>query len=192
MKVLSRILLVLVVLCMAAGLVALLSLTTFAARFPWLTALVHPFFARYPWLPMALAVEVLVLLALCVLAIVLAVSRPTGRGHFTIHRKMGKIEISKQSIESAACELLSTVEGLKRYAVQVTGTPKENRVKLAVSFEPQNGADMTKLAAAAQDAVQNGLAHSLGVDVQSVHVLIRECPAKEAPAPQYAQVPRVI
>ncbi len=171
MKVFLRILMFLVVLVLLAGLAAVLSV--FVAV-PWLSAFVAQLQTAYSWLSLAFAVVLLVLGAACVLALVLLISVPIQQPVYVVPRNMGNIEITRQSIESAAGHALTDVEDIKQYTVQLKGNPLPEKIRLAVHVEPRTAAvDMVQLGDQVQAAVRENLKKYLEVDPTFVNVKIQ-------------------
>lgn len=190
MKIIVRAILFVLVLCLLAGLAGVLSLIT---PIPWLSDFVAGLTSRYTWLPMVLAAIVLLYAAASVLALVLIVSVPTKRKLFILNRDGGKIEITRQSIESEANAALGTMRELKRYHVEAKGDLRPGKLRLAVQAEPR---DPNTNLAQLGDAVQAHLAKVMGecLAIAPKHVKVRIQPV--APSHEnrhhHAKVPRVV
>lgn len=188
MRILGRIVLFLLVLALLAGLLAVVGILT---PVPWLSAMVQRAYQAMPWLTMALAGVVLLFAALCVLALVLLATVPTRRRYFVVKRELGDIEITKQSIESAASAALSGLSGLKRFHVQVKGSPGPHRVHLDVDAEPAEGESLAAMGDEVQTSLAETLRCSLAVDPKRVRVRVVPVPPGHVEG-GHARVPRVV
>lgn len=191
MKVLLRILMFIVALGLMCGLLAVLSMVTVI---PWLSAQVLAWVAAYPWLPLALSVILLFFMAVCLLALVLIVSVPSKRHMFIVNRNMGKVEITRQSIESAAAASLEEVEGVKRSCVHTKGSTTPKKLKLWAEIEPRDGtANWPALGEQVQQHLAQSLSGCLAIDPKKIRVVVRPVlPQNGQGSPHHARVPRVV
>lgn len=190
MKVLLRIVLFLLALCLLAGLLAILSVFT---AIPWVSGFVQGLLAAWPWLPLALAVVLLFCMAATVLGLVLILSVPSKRRLLVLGRENGNIEITRQSVESTAGASLDEIPELKRYHVQAKGDMRPGRLKLEVQAEPRGGlVDMAQLAAGIQQRLAADLAGCLAMDPKHIHVRIQPIHQQQEGRRQHSKVPRVV
>lgn len=188
MRLLGRILLFLLVLVLLTGL--LMALSTFYT-IPWLSGFTAQAGQTFPSLNLALSIVLVFFIALNVLALILLVTVPTKRRIFTVRREMGRIDISPQSIVSAAEQALSTLPGLRRYSVAVAGHPSPGSVKLDIQAEPKPDANLVPLGDDIRQRVTEALSGGLDITPQSIH--IRMQPVRQAQqGGQHARVPRVV
>lgn len=171
MKVLFRIILFLLLLVLLCGVAGILSIFT---PIPWLSSFVQTSMKAYPWLTLVFSIMLLVFAAAVALALILTVSVPTKKKLFVLGRGMGRIEITRRSIESVASATVETVPDVKRYFVQVKGSLRPRRVKLDVQVEPQDEyVDLAQLGAAVQQRLVQEMAESLAVEPRHVKVRIQ-------------------
>lgn len=192
MKILLRVLLLGLVLALLCGLVAMLG--TLVAV-PWLTGFIQSARAAYPWLDLALAIVLLFFMAACVLAVVLLLSVPSKRRVFVVHRAMGDIEISKQSIEGVADACLRDVAGVKRASAHVKGDPRPGRLKIRVQAQPRDGGvPLAALGDEIQTRLRQALSGSLAIEPKHIHVKLQPVhPAGQTGRSHgHARVPRVV
>lgn len=191
MKILLRILLFLLVLCLLAGLVAALALLV---PIPWLSGVVQQWAGALPWLPVAVGVVLIFFAALCVLGLILTLSVPAKRKQFILPREMGTIEVTRQSIESAAAGTLEGIPEVKRYHVQARGDLRPGKVKLAAEIEPRNGrTDLVALGQQVQQRLARELADSLEIDPRHIRVTIKPVQHQSGEAAaRHSRVPRVV
>ena len=192
MKILVRILLCLLVLCLLGGLAAALGMV---ADVPWLSAQVAALMGAYSWLATALAVVLLFFGALCVLALVLLVSVPVKRRRYVVNQGLGRIEITRQSIESAAAACLDEIQAVKRYHVRTGGPLRPRKLRLEAEIEPREAnIDLLELGKSIQQRLAQDMACSLEIDPKHVQVAITTVhrPWQQEAEHNHGKVPRVV
>lgn len=191
MKIFIRIVGVILALALLAGLVAIFGLLF---RVPWLTGFVYQTFLAYPYLFVALAV-VLAVFALATLAfIVFAIAKPTKKNIYTLPNDAGRLEITRQSIESGVGITLQGIPEVKRYAVQIKGQPKPGKVKVVAHVETYGNEDFAALGQEIQGRIARDLANSLQMEPGGVSVRINKQKMQEQGSRQERKstIPRVI
>lgn len=192
MKVLVRVLLFLLLLCLLCGAAALGSLFV---SIPWLSAFVGGLLGGEPWMKIVLSVVLLCFMAGCVLAAILALTLPTRRKLFITKGEAGKIVVSRKSIEDAAGHSIEHIYNAKRYYVRAKGKLRPRRLKLALQVEPRNsGMDLPQLCAEVQEQVKKDMAESLGMNPKRIKVKVEPVyyQTQEGEHQQHVKVPRVV
>ena len=190
MKVLARIILFLLALCLLVGLLAVLSVFT---AIPWLSDFVQDLTARYSWLTLAFSIVLLACIAAAVLALILIVSVPTKRRLFILGRSAGKIEITRQSVESAAAASLDGIHEVKRYQVQAKGSMRPGKLKLEVQAEPRSGeVNLDAMGQTVQQKLAHDLSHCLAIEPRHIKVRIQPVHQSVEGRRRSARVPRVV
>ncbi|MGD9559635.1 MAG: alkaline shock response membrane anchor protein AmaP [Oscillospiraceae bacterium] len=190
MKVFVRIVGFLLVLALLAGLVAMLSVFT---DIPWLSAFVQGLIVRWPWLNLAFSIVLLCCITAGVLALILIVSVPSKHKLFVVGRDAGKIEITRQSIESAAGASLGGIREVKRYHVQAKGDMRPGKLKLDVQAEPRDGSvNLDAMGRAVQQKLAADLADCLAMDPRHIKVRVQPVHPSAEARRQHARVPRVV
>lgn len=190
MKIFVRVVLFVLVLCLIAGLAGVLSLIT---PIPWLSDFVTGLTSRFTWLPLVLGAVVLLFAAISVLALVLIVSVPTKRKLFILNRDGGKIEITRQSIESEANAALGAMRELKRYHVAAKGDLRPGKLRLEVQAEPRDpNINLPRLGDAVQTQLAKVMGDCLAIEAKHVKVRIQAIEPSHESRHRHAKVPRVV
>lgn len=190
MKKLFRVLLFLLALVLLAGLAGVLS-TIYTI--PWLTGFTHQMMNAYPWLSLALAIVLMVYIVLTVAFIIFVCVAPSKKNIYTIHKNMGRLEITRQSIESAAGITLQNIPAVKRYAVHVKGNPTPGKVKLAIQVETKDAETLASLGEEIQTRVAQDLENSLAIKPEHVKVRIEPYTIQQRDsAHNHKSIPRVV
>lgn len=189
MKVVLRVILFIVGLGLLCGLAGALALIT---TVPWLSDFVSRLTGTYTWLPMVFAIVLLFFMAVSVLGLVLVVSVHPKKNLFVLNRDGGKIEITRQSVESEANKALEAVPELKRYHVHTRGDMRPGKLKLEVQAEPRDRqTDLARLGQTVQQHLSQVLAECLAIRPEHVKVRIQPVSTQETHH-HHAKVPRVV
>lgn len=162
-------------LCALVALALLAALVLAAAtliHIPWLSNLAVQMTGAFAWAPLALAIA-LFITAFAALAFFIGIlAWPSGKKVYTIPTQNGKLEISRQSIESGACITLQGFHEVKRYSVYAKGRPSPHKLKLDVNADIKADADLADLAKRIQTSVSQDMENSLGIKPGHVKVKI--------------------
>lgn len=187
MKAVLRVLLFLITLVLLVGVAAILSLLV---RIPWLSRFTVQSVLAYPWLTLAFAIVLAIFILATLVALVLIVAMPSKSGIYTLHRDMGKLEITRQSIESGAGITLDSFAEVKRYDVKALGDLSPGKVKLDIIAETKGTTNFETLGQQIQTRVAADLASSLGMEPGNVQVRMRPY-TPHARDEKNSRVPRV-
>ncbi|MFV0401084.1 MAG: alkaline shock response membrane anchor protein AmaP [Oscillospiraceae bacterium] len=160
---------------------------------PVVSDAVRNLIASQSWFSIVLAIVSLTgALAFAVLFVAI-LAWPSHRKDFVAVQNMGRLEISKKSIESTAGLAVQDISDVKRFQVKVKGEPSPGKVKLEVLTETREPVDFVGLGNQIRSKVSQDLSGSLGITPGRINVkVVPFTPQEHASGHSRTAPPRVI
>lgn len=167
MRKIAKIFLFIVALLLLAGLLLILSQFV---NIPYISSFTVTALQNYSWLATALAVVVVFFLIATVVGLLTDIFGTESSKNYEMRENMGRIEVSKKSIESTADIAMGEVPGVRRHSAKLQGSPHPGKVTLNVTAEVEPNSKYIHTGEEIQTHVADGLAASLGIQPEKVHV----------------------
>lgn len=181
------------------GLLCSVAMLSMFYYIPAVTDAVTLAYALFPFLHEMFAVYIL-LVALCFfLLMAAALLAPKSSGYLILMKDGGRLQFSRQTVESTVRYSFADVEGVNLSAVKAAlgRTPEKTRIFIKLSLNDPNR--LVELTEAVKNKIEAALQASLGVTAKSINIKVVELaqgkepqdkgPQGDAPAPVKEEEP---
>lgn len=170
MKAFCKGLMIAIVLIYIVGMVAVLSVF---AHIPWLTGFVTRLIYRYKSGNLAASIMILFSVFLAIVLLIIALSSIPKTKSVIYHNDLGKLELSRKSIEAVAYSAVREFKEVGNANASIKGNATPEKLKMHIDIEPRNASvSIEHLGEAIQKKVVDKLSSCLSINSDSVYVRV--------------------